>query len=57
VTTSYYFQDGEATEGDQPLPFDTSGCDNFEIGLAPDDVETPQVLEIRVDPGATTERT
>lgn len=34
------------------MPLDTSGYDAFEIGLGPQDVETPQVLEIRVDPGA-----
>lgn len=32
------------------MPLDTSGYDAFEIGLGPEDVETPQVLEVRVDP-------
>jgi hypothetical protein len=34
------------------MPLDTSGYQEFEIELGPGDVETPQVLEIRVDPGA-----
>lgn len=34
------------------MPLDTSGYDDFEIGLGAGDVETPQALEIRVDPGA-----
>lgn len=34
------------------MTLDTSGYDDFEIGLGPDDVETPQVIEIRVEPGA-----
>ncbi len=34
------------------MPLDTSGYDSFEIHLGPGDVETPQVLEIRVDPGS-----
>ena len=32
------------------MPLDTTGYDAFEIGLGPADVETPQVLEVRVDP-------
>jgi hypothetical protein len=34
------------------MPLDTSGYSGFSIRLGPADVETPQALEIRVDPAA-----
>src|SRR5215211_6471655 len=34
------------------IPLDTSGYSGFSIRLGPADVETPQALEIRVDPAA-----